>query len=86
MSYFTIRNFAVYNNITHEKMEFDPSETEHLFRIFYDLFKLICLWNIESIDMFIGCEFTKSRRNRKFIFSQTRTDCFRSTLFNFNEL
>jgi hypothetical protein len=36
MSYFTLRNFAIYNNITHEKMEFDPSETEHLFRIFYD--------------------------------------------------
>ena len=36
MPYFTLRNFVVYNNLTYEKMEFDPSETEHLFRIFYD--------------------------------------------------
>lgn len=36
MSYFTLRYFSVYNNITNEKMEFHPSETEHLFRTFYD--------------------------------------------------
>lgn len=36
MPYFTLKSFSVRNNITFQKMEIDPSDTEHLYTITYD--------------------------------------------------
>jgi hypothetical protein len=36
MPYFNLKSFTIYNNITHEKMNFDSSEIDLLYHITYD--------------------------------------------------